>query len=168
MTSKAKDSYGSEAVEPGAETQEQDRLLDSTRGDKIRHRAYEIYLERGSEPGRELEDWLQAERELTTDADQSSNRPLTSKPGTIGAAAPTDFGHDHQIIGIRMQRLLNDLIGDMRTVEIAGIDVVHARRDSLAQNRDRTGNIAWRAPNPLVAILSGELHGPITDPIYSQ
>jgi hypothetical protein len=90
------------------------------------------------------------------------------KPGTIGAAAPTDFGHDHQIIGIRMQRLLNDLIGDMRTVEIAGIDVVHARRDSLAKNRDRTGNIAWRAPNHLVAILSGELHGPITDPVYSQ
>jgi hypothetical protein len=90
------------------------------------------------------------------------------KPGTIGAAARTDFGHDDQIIGIRMQRLLNDLIGDMRTVEIAGIDVVHARRDSLAKNRDRTGNIAWRAPNPLVAILSGELHGPITDPIYSQ
>src|ERR1700683_5037019 len=90
------------------------------------------------------------------------------KPGTIGAAAPTDFGHDHQIIGIRMQRLLNDLIGYMRTVEIAGIDVVHARRDSLAKNRDRTGNIAWRAPNLLVAILSGKLHGPITEPVYSQ
>ena len=90
------------------------------------------------------------------------------KPGTIGAAAPTDFGHDDQIIGIRMQRLLNDLIGDMRTVEIAGVDVVHARRDSLAKNRDRAGNIAWRAPNPLVAILSGELHRPITHPIYSQ
>jgi len=42
MTSKAKDSYGSEAVEPGGETQEQDRLLDSARGDKIRHRAYEF------------------------------------------------------------------------------------------------------------------------------
>ena len=79
MTSNAKDSYGSEAMEPGAETQMQDRLLDSTRGDKVRRRAYEIYLERGTEPGRELEDWLQAERELTTDADQSSNRPLAGK-----------------------------------------------------------------------------------------
>ena len=85
MTSKAKDSYGSEAVEPGAETQEQDRLLDSTRGDKIRRRAYEIYLERGSEPGRELEDWLQAERVLTTEADQSSNRPLAGKAVTYKA-----------------------------------------------------------------------------------
>src|SRR6201998_1138776 len=90
------------------------------------------------------------------------------KPGTVGAAASADFGDEHQVIVIWMQRLLNDLIGDMRTVEIAGIDVVHARCDSLAKNRDRTGNIAWRTPNLLVAILSGELHGPITDPVYSQ
>jgi outer membrane protein TolC len=31
---------------------------------EIRRRAYEIYLERDEQPGRELEDWLQAEREL--------------------------------------------------------------------------------------------------------
>jgi hypothetical protein len=32
--------------------------------DEIRRRAYEIYLEGGSLPGRELDDWLRAEREL--------------------------------------------------------------------------------------------------------
>jgi Protein of unknown function (DUF2934) len=32
--------------------------------DEIRIRAYEIYLERGGLPGTELDDWLQAEREL--------------------------------------------------------------------------------------------------------
>jgi hypothetical protein len=32
--------------------------------EKIRCRAYELYLEHGEQPGRELEDWLQAEREL--------------------------------------------------------------------------------------------------------
>jgi hypothetical protein len=30
----------------------------------IRRRAYEIYLERDGQPGCELDDWLQAEREL--------------------------------------------------------------------------------------------------------
>ncbi|MEA3143373.1 MAG: hypothetical protein QOG31_697 [Thermoplasmata archaeon] len=30
----------------------------------IRVRAYEIYLARGRQPGREAEDWAQAEREL--------------------------------------------------------------------------------------------------------
>ena len=32
--------------------------------EEIRHRAYEIYLERGGLPGNELDDWLQAEAEL--------------------------------------------------------------------------------------------------------
>ncbi len=31
---------------------------------EIRQRAYEIYLARGAAPGFELDDWLQAEREL--------------------------------------------------------------------------------------------------------
>jgi len=31
---------------------------------KIRVRAYELVLKRGSSPGREMEDWLQAERQL--------------------------------------------------------------------------------------------------------
>jgi hypothetical protein len=34
------------------------------KNDEIRRRAYEIYLEGGSLPGRELDDWLRAEREL--------------------------------------------------------------------------------------------------------
>jgi NADPH:quinone reductase-like Zn-dependent oxidoreductase len=38
-----------------------------SREHEIRTRAYELYLARGAEPGRELEDWLQAERELTAE-----------------------------------------------------------------------------------------------------
>jgi NADPH:quinone reductase-like Zn-dependent oxidoreductase len=38
-----------------------------SRENEIRTRAYELYLARGAEHGRELEDWLQAERELTAE-----------------------------------------------------------------------------------------------------
>jgi hypothetical protein len=38
--------------------------------EEIRLRAYEIYLERGGLPGAELDDWLQAERELDGRAPQ--------------------------------------------------------------------------------------------------
>ena len=34
--------------------------------ESVRGRAYEISLARGGEPGHELDDWLQAERELQT------------------------------------------------------------------------------------------------------
>ena len=33
--------------------------------DQIRRRAYELYEERGREEGREIEDWLRAEAEIT-------------------------------------------------------------------------------------------------------
>jgi len=39
-------------------------VRNSAREEEIRRRAYEIYLERGEQPGRDLDDWLQAEREL--------------------------------------------------------------------------------------------------------
>ncbi len=31
----------------------------------IAHRAYELYVRRGSGPGKDVEDWVRAERELT-------------------------------------------------------------------------------------------------------
>jgi len=34
------------------------------RDEDIRRRAHEIYLERGEQPGRDLDHWFQAEREL--------------------------------------------------------------------------------------------------------
>lgn len=37
---------------------------DLPRLEEIRIRAYEIYVERGGQPGHDREDWLQAEREL--------------------------------------------------------------------------------------------------------
>lgn len=40
------------------------------RCEEIRLRAYEIYLKRGSLPGNELDDWLQAEHELDGRAPQ--------------------------------------------------------------------------------------------------
>lgn len=32
--------------------------------ERIRLRAYELYMERGGQPGLELDDWLQAEQEI--------------------------------------------------------------------------------------------------------
>jgi hypothetical protein len=36
----------------------------SARDEEVRRRAYEIYLERGEQPDTDLDDWLQAEREI--------------------------------------------------------------------------------------------------------
>ncbi len=65
MASKAKMIGSTEATQPQTVVEEREELLRSTREEEIRNRAYEIYLQRGGQSGHELEDWLQAERELT-------------------------------------------------------------------------------------------------------
>ena len=65
MASKAKTIGSTDPTQPSTAVEERERLLHSTREQEIRNRAYEIYLQRGGQPGYELEDWLQAERELT-------------------------------------------------------------------------------------------------------
>ena len=65
MASKAKMIGSTEARQPETVVEEREELLRSTREEEIRNRAYEIYLQRGGQSGHELEDWLQAERELT-------------------------------------------------------------------------------------------------------
>jgi hypothetical protein len=65
MPSKPKASGSTEAKQPSTAVGEEERsVVNSAREQEIKRRAYEIYLERGEEPGRDLEDWLQAEREL--------------------------------------------------------------------------------------------------------
>ena len=48
----------------GSVSTERHATSTQTVASEIRIRAYEIYLERGEQPGRELDDWLQAELEL--------------------------------------------------------------------------------------------------------
>jgi hypothetical protein len=64
-TSKAKTIGGTDTTQPAAGVEEAELLLESTREQEIRNRAYEIYLQRGAESGDETHDWIQAERELT-------------------------------------------------------------------------------------------------------
>jgi hypothetical protein len=41
---------------------------------KIEHRAYELFVERGSTPGCDLEDWLQAEEEFKSPGQAAMSR----------------------------------------------------------------------------------------------
>ncbi len=43
--------------------------------EEIALRAYHIFLERGSTPGDEIEDWLRAERELTEQLNKPGRKP---------------------------------------------------------------------------------------------
>jgi hypothetical protein len=66
MASKAKTIGSTDSTQPDTAVEQRERLVHSTGEEEIRDHAYEIYLQRGAQPGYELEDWLQAERELST------------------------------------------------------------------------------------------------------
>jgi|tagenome__1003787_1003787.scaffolds.fasta_scaffold20989907_8 NADPH:quinone reductase-like Zn-dependent oxidoreductase len=53
----------------------------------IRTRAHELYLARGAQPGRELEDWLQAERELMPSGERVDSKVRTTS--ITGRSKPT-------------------------------------------------------------------------------
>jgi hypothetical protein len=61
-------------VSPIQSHPENPSAIDKPNHEEIWLRAYEIYLERGGLPGHELDDWLQAERELERLALAKANR----------------------------------------------------------------------------------------------
>lgn len=84
MPSESKGNIATEAnVSPNqAEETAEASVRNAAREDKIRLRAYEIYLERGAEPGREVDDWLQAERELERGSPSAGAGRLGSESAT--------------------------------------------------------------------------------------
>ncbi len=89
-------------------------------------------------------------------------RFLRRQPGRIGPSHGADLGDDGQILGVRMQRFLDDLVGDMRAVEIAGVDMVDALGDSLAQHGEGGVAILGRTEDA----GTGQLHGAITHAVH--
>src|SRR5262245_19889737 len=86
------------------------------------------------------------------------------KPGLVFASASTDLGDDHQVIRIGVKRLLNDLIGYMGTVIVAGIDMIHAGCYRFSQNSNRTAHIARRSPH----LRTGKLHCAIAHAVQAH
>ena len=52
----------------------------------IAQRAYELYQSRGGSPGREFEDWLEAEREVLSARPPAAEEPTAPKPARKRAA----------------------------------------------------------------------------------
>src|SRR4051812_4533367 len=62
----------SAAVEPAPTVSNES--TDGPAQERIAARAYELYLQRGGEPGRDTDDWLEAERELQESSQQSGRQ----------------------------------------------------------------------------------------------
>jgi hypothetical protein len=63
---RAKENQSKTPSKPQPTTEAETLLLE----ERIRRRAYELYVDRGSESGSDLEDWLRAEEEIQSALEQ--------------------------------------------------------------------------------------------------
>jgi Protein of unknown function (DUF2934) len=47
----------------------------------VAHRAYELYTQRGCEPGKDVEDWIRAEKELRAEPNITPAKASAVRPG---------------------------------------------------------------------------------------
>ena len=59
------------------------------------------------------------------------------EPRAVVSAPSADLGYDHQIIWIGKKGLANKLVGDVRAIEIAGVNVIYPVRHGRPQYRKR-------------------------------
>jgi hypothetical protein len=83
-------------------------------------------------------------------------------PRRVRAAPRADLGDDDEIVGIGMERFANELIGDVRAVVVARINMIDPARNRLAQHRDRAVAVLRRPEHA----GSCELHRAIAEPLH--
>jgi hypothetical protein len=83
-------------------------------------------------------------------------------PRTVLAAPGADLGDDDEIVGIGMERFADELIGNVRAIVVARVDVIDPARDRLAQHGDRAVAVPRRPEHA----RSGELHRAVAEPLH--
>jgi transcriptional regulator with XRE-family HTH domain len=81
------------------------------------------------------------------------------RPAAVLVATGADLRDDVQVVRVRGERLADELVGDVRAVDVGRVDVVDAELDRLAQHGDRRV-VVLRRPEDAGA---GELHGAVAD-----
>ena len=67
---------------------------------------------------------------------------------------PADLAHEDEVLGIGVQRGVDQLVRDVGPVVLGGVDVVDAQLDGPAQDGERRLPVAWWTPDA----RTGELH----------
>jgi hypothetical protein len=98
--------------------------------------------------------------QIVVDRTCELSRALRRAPGSIGPSYGADFGHDHQVLRIGVQRFPYQLVGDMRSVEVARVDVVDPSRDGFAEYRKRGLAVLGRPEDA----GTRQLHGAVAHP----
>ena len=85
-------------------------------------------------------------------------------PRFVGRAAGAELGDDDQLRRVWVQGLPDDLVSDVRPVEVGGVNMVDAGGDGLAKDGDGTLSVPRRSPHT----AAGQLHRAVAYPLDCQ
>src|SRR5476649_2532858 len=85
-------------------------------------------------------------------------------PRFVCTTTISDLCNNHELLWIRVERTLNELIGHMRTVEVTCIEVVHTRLYGFSQNPNCRLWITWWSPH----LRPRKLHGTVPHTIQGD
>jgi hypothetical protein len=94
-------------------------------------------------------------------------RPLRGQDPACVVAPPTDFRDELEVVWIRIQRLADQIVHDIRPVVLRRVDVVDPELDRPAQHGASRGRVVRRAEDT----LTRELHRPeprAIDPLVAE
>ena len=89
--------------------------------------------------------------------------PVRRPPVRAGPLEPA-LGRDHEILGVRRERLGDERLADIRTVGVGGVDEVHAALDRAPEHRLRGVPVRGLAPDP----CPGDAHRAEAEPVDGE
>ena len=88
-------------------------------------------------------------------------------PRLIRRPPPPKLGNNHQLLRIRMQRLPNDLISDMRAIKVRRVDMIHSSRNRHSSTLQPPRPDPSAAPTP-PAQPTASPHIPPAEPLAAS
>jgi hypothetical protein len=102
-----------------------------------------------------------SDRRVVLDAGPQLGGGLGRDPAALVVADGADLGDEHELVGVGVQRLADERVGDVGAVVLGGVDVVHAEVDGTPQHGD-CGVVVTRGAEDARA---GELHRAVADAV---
>ena len=99
--------------------------------------------------------------QVVLDAGAQLGRALGRQPRALRVAARTDLRDELQALGVRVQGLADEVVDDVGTVVLRGVDVVDAELDRAPEHGAGGVGVARRPDD----VRTGELHGAEAHPV---
>ena len=125
-------------------------------------------MDRSHDPQIDDRERLQPETaEIVVDRAFKLRRRHRRVPRGVGPAFRANFRHDDKTVRIGVQGLADQLVRDIGAIIVAGVDMIDAARDRLAQDLDRPVAVLRRPEHPrtreLHSAVAHALHNPVAE-----